>query len=225
VTRGGAKSTAAPASQTIPATSTAVPTTTLEPQNEVIGRLREILRIRDHALAKRDANLLETIYTVDCNCLAQSRALIHRLRKEHVVWNGLSTSLKVQQVQKVNDRLWNRYWSPIHLDSQDRGRSRKPHRGCARRKRPISIRRGQTSGLAGLASGLRVGHTLKGGIVGAEPKSSNRPSGRHAPCGHAALPTSQCCSCATMQESVPGRPQGLGRRGGDLGERVEQLRH
>jgi hypothetical protein len=106
VTRGGAKSTAAPASQTIPATSTAVPTTTLEPQNEVIGRLREILRIRDHALAKRDANLLETIYTVDCNCLAQSRALIHRLRKEHVVWNGLSTSLKVQQVQKVNDRLW-----------------------------------------------------------------------------------------------------------------------
>jgi hypothetical protein len=82
------------------------PTTTLEPRQEVIGRLREILRIRDRALATRDANLLETIYTVDCNCLSQSRALIRRLRKEHVVWNGLSTSLKVQQVERVNDRLW-----------------------------------------------------------------------------------------------------------------------
>jgi hypothetical protein len=108
VTRGEAQSTAVLPSQTIPtpATSIAAPTTTLEPQEEVIGRLGEILRIRDKALATRDANLLETIYTVDCNCLPQSRALIRRLRKEHVVWNGLSTSLKVQQVERVNDRLW-----------------------------------------------------------------------------------------------------------------------
>lgn len=106
VTRSDAKSTAVLPSQTVPAISTTAPTTTLKPQDEVIGRLREILRIRDRALATRDANLLETIYTVDCNCLPQSRALIRRLRKEHVVWNGLSTSLKVQQVQKVNDRLW-----------------------------------------------------------------------------------------------------------------------
>jgi hypothetical protein len=106
VTRGDAKPTAVLPSQTVPATSVTAPTTTLEPQDEMIDRLREILRIRDRALAKRDANLLETIYTVDCNCLSQSRALIRRLRKEHVVWNGLSTSLKVQQVQKVNDRLW-----------------------------------------------------------------------------------------------------------------------
>jgi hypothetical protein len=106
VTRSDAKSTAVLPSQTAPAMSTMAPTTTLEPRQEVIGRLREILRIRDRALATRDANLLETIYTVDCNCLPQSRALILRLRKEHVVWNGLSTSLKVQQVERVNDRLW-----------------------------------------------------------------------------------------------------------------------
>lgn len=106
VTRSDAKSTAVLPSQTAPAMSTMAPMTTLEPRQEVIGRLREILRIRDRALATRDANLLETIYTVDCNCLPQSRALIRRLRKEHVVWNGLSTSLKVQQVERVNDRLW-----------------------------------------------------------------------------------------------------------------------
>jgi hypothetical protein len=106
MTRSDEKSTAVLPSQTAPVTSTTAPATTLEPRDEVIDRLREILRIRDRALAKRDANLLETIYTVDCNCLSQSRALIRRLRKEHVVWNGLSTSLKVQQVEKVNDRLW-----------------------------------------------------------------------------------------------------------------------
>jgi hypothetical protein len=106
VTRSDAKSTEVLPSQTAPATSTPAPTTTLEPRDEVIGRLREILQIRDKALATRDADLLETIYTVDCNCLSQSRALIRRLRKEHVVWSGLSTSLKVQQVEKVNDRLW-----------------------------------------------------------------------------------------------------------------------
>jgi hypothetical protein len=106
VTRSDAKSTEVLPSQTAPAMSTTAPTTILEPQDEVIGRLREILQIRDKALATRDANLLETIYTVDCNCLPQSRALIRRLRKEHVVWSGLSTSLKVQQVQKVNNRLW-----------------------------------------------------------------------------------------------------------------------
>jgi hypothetical protein len=106
VTRSDARSTAVPPSQPAPTMSTSVPTTTLEPRDEVIGRLRQILRIRDKALATRDATLLETIYTVDCNCLAQSRALIRRLRKERVVWNGLSTSLKVQQVQRVNDRLW-----------------------------------------------------------------------------------------------------------------------
>lgn len=106
VTRSDVKSTALVPTQTASATPTTAPTTTLEPQDEVIGRLREILRIRDKALAKRDAELLDTIYTVDCNCLSQTRALIRRLRKEHLIWNGLSTSLQVQQVEKVNDRLW-----------------------------------------------------------------------------------------------------------------------
>jgi hypothetical protein len=105
-TRGGAKSTAPLPPQTASASSTTASVTTLEPQHEVVDRLREILRIRDRALAKRDAKLLDAIYTVDCNCLSQSRALIRQLRKEHLVWSGLSTSLQVQKVEKVNDRLW-----------------------------------------------------------------------------------------------------------------------
>jgi hypothetical protein len=107
VTRGGdAKSTAPLPPQTASVTSTTAPTTTLEPQDEVIDRLRDILRIRDRALEKRDAKLLDTIYTVDCNCLSQSRALIRQLRKDHVVWDGLLTSLQVQKAEKINDRLW-----------------------------------------------------------------------------------------------------------------------
>ena len=106
MTRSDAASTALLPPKTASATPTTAPTTTLDPQAEVIDRLREILRIRDRALAKRDAELLDTIYTTDCNCLSQTRALIRRLRKDHITWTGLSTSLQVQQVEKVNDRLW-----------------------------------------------------------------------------------------------------------------------
>jgi hypothetical protein len=86
--------------------ATVAPTTTVEPRVEVVERLREILRLRDKALTRRDASLLDGIYTVDCNCLENTRRLIRAMREDRVVWRGLSTSLSVQNVEKASDRLW-----------------------------------------------------------------------------------------------------------------------
>jgi hypothetical protein len=54
----------------------------------------------------RNADLLDDIYTVDCNCLKDGRTAIRQLHQERVFWKGLSTRLAVQQIERVNDRLW-----------------------------------------------------------------------------------------------------------------------
>ena len=75
-------------------------------QTEITSRLREILKVRDRALLARDAQLLSDIYTIDCKCLEDGRALIRQLRKENVVWKGVSTNMTIESTEKVNDRLW-----------------------------------------------------------------------------------------------------------------------
>jgi hypothetical protein len=87
-------------------TTAAATTTTIDTETEVVGRLREILRVRDQAILSRNARLLSEIYTVDCNCLKDGQAAIRRLIQEKVVWKGLSTRLIIQQTQSVNERLW-----------------------------------------------------------------------------------------------------------------------
>ena len=82
------------------------PTSTVSPQDEVVERLHEIFRIRDKAIRTRDAILLEDIYTVDCPCLEGDRKLIGQLRRDRLVWRGIKVSLDVQEVERVNDRLW-----------------------------------------------------------------------------------------------------------------------
>jgi len=108
VNRGDGQAAGAPTPPTpSPPQPTASPTTTtIDPQTEVVARLREILRVRDQALLKRNAGLLDDIYTVDCNCLQDGRTAIRRLRQERIFWKGLSTRLTVQQIERVNDRLW-----------------------------------------------------------------------------------------------------------------------
>jgi hypothetical protein len=81
-------------------------TATVSGRTEIIARLREILEIRDRALLARDANLLSDIYTVDCECLEDGRALIRQLRSENIVWRGVQTNITVRSVEEVNDRLW-----------------------------------------------------------------------------------------------------------------------
>jgi hypothetical protein len=107
VTRGDGQAAGSPSPTPSSPQPTASPTTTtIDPQTEVVARLREILRVRDQALLKRNANLLDDIYTVDCNCLQDGRTAIRRLRQERIFWKGLSTRLTVQQIERVNDRLW-----------------------------------------------------------------------------------------------------------------------
>ena len=92
-----------PGSSTTSTTSTA---TTVSTQIEVTSRLREILQVRDKALLARDADLLSGIYTVDCECLEDGRALINQLLQKNIVWRGVRTEVAVTSTEEVNNRLW-----------------------------------------------------------------------------------------------------------------------
>ena len=87
-------------------TTSSPTTTTIDTRTEVVARLREILRVRDRALETRNASLLSSIYTVDCPCLQGDRDAIRRLRQSREVWRGVATSISVQKLEKVNERLW-----------------------------------------------------------------------------------------------------------------------
>ena len=80
--------------------------TTLNNRTEVIGRLNEILGIRDKAFRDRNAKLLENIYTVDCPCLQGDRNAIDELLINNYRMVGGTTSIRVHRANKVNTRLW-----------------------------------------------------------------------------------------------------------------------
>jgi hypothetical protein len=82
------------------------PNSTIEAQDEVVGRLIEIFRVRDRAIQTRNARLLEGLYTPDCPCLEGDKELIRKLRQEQLVWRGIKVSLDVQKVERINDQLW-----------------------------------------------------------------------------------------------------------------------
>lgn len=106
-TRGDDPSAASlPPAPSSPPPTAAATTTTIDPRTEVVARLKEILKVRDQAFLNRNASLLDAIYTIDCNCLQDGRTAIRRLRQERLVWKGLSTRLAVQQIERINDRLW-----------------------------------------------------------------------------------------------------------------------
>jgi hypothetical protein len=94
-----------PAPSSPPATAAAT-TTTIDPETEVIARLKEILKVRDAAYEQRQAELLKTIYTSDCPCLAGDGNAIKQLLKDKAVWIGASTSIRVKKLERVNERLW-----------------------------------------------------------------------------------------------------------------------
>jgi hypothetical protein len=93
-----------PAPSSPPATAAA--TTTIDPRTEVVARLKEILKVRDRALETRNASLLSSIYTVDCPCLQGDTDAIRRLKQSRQVWRGVATSISVEKLERVNDRLW-----------------------------------------------------------------------------------------------------------------------
>jgi hypothetical protein len=86
-----------------PTTTTA---TVVSRKTEVTSRLREILQVRDKALVARDSELLNGIYTIDCKCLKDGRALIQQLHEENILWKGVATNIAIKDIEEVNSRLW-----------------------------------------------------------------------------------------------------------------------
>jgi len=106
VSRSEEATSSAPSSSRPAGSASTAATIAVVKQTEITSRLREILKVRDRALLARDAQLLSDIYTIDCKCLEDGRALIRQLRKENVVWKGVSTNMTIESIEKVNDRLW-----------------------------------------------------------------------------------------------------------------------
>jgi hypothetical protein len=102
---GGAAESSSPESS-FPQTTAPPTTTKVDLRNEIVARLRQILRVRDRALETRNSSLLSSIYTVDCPCLQGDRDAIRRLRRNHEVWRGVATSISVEKLEQVNERLW-----------------------------------------------------------------------------------------------------------------------
>jgi len=107
MTRGDGEAAGSTAPEPSSSQTTASPTTTtIDTRTEVVARLREILRVREEAFARRDASLFNEIYSDDCPCLKAGRDAIAALVKENVVWKGRSVSILVQSTQRINDQLW-----------------------------------------------------------------------------------------------------------------------
>jgi hypothetical protein len=86
--------------------STTTTTTSIPIRVEIASRLRSILEVRDRALLVRDAELLSDIYTIDCECLKNGKALIRQLQRENLVWKGVRTRISIKSAEQLNDRLW-----------------------------------------------------------------------------------------------------------------------
>jgi hypothetical protein len=105
VTRRTASSSSSSSSSSL-TSSSASTSSTIPTRDEVVTRLREILRIREEAYRSRRAEMLATIYSIDCPCMASDQRAIEELLNHGYVWDGISTSIEVRSVSKVSDRLW-----------------------------------------------------------------------------------------------------------------------
>jgi hypothetical protein len=108
VVRDGERNTKTPAGEGSVATATfpALTTTSIDPQTELVDRLREILARREAAYDHRDPEILKEIYTVDCPCLKSDSNAIRELISEDYIWVGGETSIDVQRLERVTERMW-----------------------------------------------------------------------------------------------------------------------
>jgi len=80
--------------------------TPLTPRDEVVARLGEILRIREEAYRFRDPELLRTIYSDDCPCLASDERAIYELLERDHRWAAIATSIDVRSAKRIDKRIW-----------------------------------------------------------------------------------------------------------------------
>src|SRR6266545_1453900 len=86
--------------------TTVAPTTMVNQRTELVSRLRAILRERQRAYRERDAELLSTIYTIDCPCLESDSNAIRELLSNRYVWVGGASSIQVRRLERVTNRQW-----------------------------------------------------------------------------------------------------------------------
>jgi hypothetical protein len=98
-------------------------TTTTGDQTEVLGRLRQILRIREEAYRTRNTELLNTIYTSDCPCLMSDSNAIRELLGLRYVWVDIASSIEMRRAHKITEQLWNIVATfrsaPLRIETED----------------------------------------------------------------------------------------------------------
>jgi hypothetical protein len=87
---------------TVPARTT----TSINPETELVARLKEILARREAAYDQRDPEILKKIYTSDCPCLKSDSNAIRELISEDYVWVGGETTIDVRRLERVSTRMW-----------------------------------------------------------------------------------------------------------------------
>jgi hypothetical protein len=87
-----------------PSTTTSV--TPLTERDESLSRLQEILQIREDAYRLRNPEMLQSIYSEDCPCLASDEKAINELLVRNHRWAGVATSIDVRRVNRISERIW-----------------------------------------------------------------------------------------------------------------------
>jgi hypothetical protein len=91
--------------ESIESSSSAAVRSTTTPR-QLVSRLREILRIREAAYRSRNPDLLRSVYSSDCPCLASDEKAIYELLRRAYMWDGIETSVEIRRVTKLHERLW-----------------------------------------------------------------------------------------------------------------------
>jgi len=86
-----------------PTTNRATP---LTERREILTRLQEILQIREDAYRLRNPEMLRSIYSEDCPCLASDEKAIHELLARDHRWAGIATSIEVRNANRISGRIW-----------------------------------------------------------------------------------------------------------------------
>jgi len=81
-------------------------TATEAERQAVVRRLAEMVTLRDAALSRRDAALLDRIYAPGSVNRRIDRASIAEMRRQHVRWLGLSHSVQVVEASRAGARQW-----------------------------------------------------------------------------------------------------------------------
>jgi hypothetical protein len=96
--------------ESIESSSSAAARSTTTPR-QLVSRLREILRIREAAYRSRNPDLLRSVYSSDCPCLASDEKAIYELLQRAYIWDGIETSVEIRRVTKYCRREVRAWWS------------------------------------------------------------------------------------------------------------------